>query len=83
LGRGGSIMDSVNTDDRVEGLLSMMLEGYESNLQGVDNYIQQTSEQLKNAETQRVEILDNIADLKSILGLEEEASPDLNIVKDE
>jgi hypothetical protein len=76
-------MDSVNTDDRVEGLLSMMLEGYESNLQGVDNYIQQTSEQLKNAETQRVEILDNIADLKSILGLEEEASPDLNIVKDE
>ena len=76
-------MDSINTDDRVEGLLSMMLEGYESNLQGVDNYIQQTSEQLKNAETQRVGILDNIADLKSILGLEEEDSSDLNIVKDE
>jgi len=76
-------MDSVNTDERVEGLLSMMLEGYESNLQGVDNYLEQTSEQLKNAETQRLEILENISDLKSILGLGEEASPNLNIVKDE
>ena len=76
-------MDSINTDDRVEGLLSMMLEGYETNLQGVDNYIQQTSEQLKNAETQRLEILENISDLKSILGLEEEASPELKIVKED
>ena len=75
-------MDSINTDDRVESLLSMMLEGYESNLQGVDNYLEQTSEQLKNAETQRVEILENIADLKNILGLEEEDSSKLNIVED-
>ena len=76
-------MDSINTDDRVESLLSMMLEGYESNLQGVDNYLEQTSEQLKNAETQRVEILENIADLKNILGLEEEEdSSKLNIVED-
>ena len=75
-------MDSINTDERVEGLLSMMLEGYESNLQGVDNYLEQTSEQLKNAETQRVEILENIADLKNILGLEEEDSSKLNIVED-
>tara|TARA_R110001583_G_scaffold70825_8_gene200020 strand:- start:1143 stop:1379 length:237 start_codon:yes stop_codon:yes gene_type:complete len=76
-------MDSVNTDERVESFLSIMLEGYEANLTGVTQYIDQTETQLNTAKDQKVEILNKIADLKEMLGLgDEEESSNLELVKD-
>jgi len=76
-------MDSVNTDERVESFLSIMLEGYEANLKGVTQYIEQTETQLNTAKDQKVEILEKIADLKEMLGLgDEEESSKLELVKD-
>jgi len=76
-------MDSVNTDERVESFLSIMLEGYEANLTGVTQYIDQTETQLNTAKDQKVEILEKIADLKEMLGLgDEEESSKLELVKE-
>lgn len=77
-------MDSVNTDERVESFLSIMLEGYETNLRGVTQYIEQTETQLNTAKDQKVEILEKIADLKEMLGLgDEEESSKLELVKEQ
>jgi hypothetical protein len=77
-------MDSINTDGRVEGFLSTMLEGYENNLQSVDQFIEQNQTQLDGAKAQRDEIVEKIAELKDLLGLEDEVeTPELEIVKDE
>ena len=76
-------MDSINTDERVEDFLSVMLEGYEGSLENVTKYIDQTTEQLEGATNQRDEIIGKIAELKDILGLDEEVeSPKLELVKD-
>tara|TARA_Y100001963_G_C6717536_1_gene417432 strand:- start:537 stop:773 length:237 start_codon:yes stop_codon:yes gene_type:complete len=77
-------MDSVNTDDRVESFLSVMLEGYEGSLVNVNNFIEQTTEQLDGAIGQREEIENKISELKDLLGLEEETeAPKLELVKEE
>jgi len=77
-------MDSVNTDERVETFLSLMLEGYETNLKNVDQFIEQNELQVNGAKTQRDEIVQNISELKDMLGLSEETeTPSLEIVKDE
>jgi len=76
-------MDSINTDERVEGFMSVMLEGYEGSLANITQYIDQTTEQLDGATAQRDEILGKIAELKDILGLDEEVeSPKLEIVEE-
>jgi len=76
-------MDSVNNDEKVESFLSVMLEGYEGSLTNVDNFIEQTTEQLTGATKQRDEILEKISELKDLLGLEEEVeSPQIELVKD-
>ena len=77
-------MDSINTDERVDGFLATMLEGYESNLQGVTQFIDQTEPQLEAAKIQRDEMLENITALKDILGVKEdsETSP-MELVKEE
>lgn len=66
-------MDSINTDERVDSFLSTMLEGYEANLQNVNQYIEQTEPQLNGAKSQKEEIERNIVELKDLLGLEEES----------
>ena len=77
-------MDSVNTDERVETFLALMLEGYETNLKNVDQFIEQNELQVNGAKTQRDEIVQNISELKDMLGLSEETeTPSLEIVKDE
>ena len=74
---------SVNTDERVDGFLSVMLEGYEGSLTNITQFIDQTTEQLDGAITQRDEILGKIAELKDLLGLDEEVeSPKLDLVED-
>jgi len=52
--------------------LSVMLEGYEKGLEGVAQFVKDMSKQIETAETQKQEILDNIAELKDLLGLEDE-----------
>ena len=77
-------MDSINTDERVGGFLSLMLEGYETNLTNVAQFIEQNQIQLDGAKAQRDEIVQNISELKDMLGLSEESeTPSLEIVKDD
>ena len=77
-------MDSVNTDDRVEDYLAVMLEGYETNLLNVTQFIEQNQTQLDGAKAQMNEIVDKIGELKEILGLDkEEDSPKIELVKEE
>ena len=52
--------------------LAVMLEGYEKGLEGVTQFVKDTSEQVETAKGQRQEILDNIAELKGLLGLTDE-----------
>ena len=65
-------MDSINTDERVEGFMAIMLEGYETNLTNITQFIEQNETQLNGAKTQRDEIVSKIADLKDLLGIDEE-----------
>ena len=65
-------MDSINTDERVDGFLAVMLEGYETNLTNVTQFIDQNETQLNGAKAQRDEIVEKIAELKEILGIDEE-----------
>ena len=76
-------MDSINTDERVDGFLAVMLEGYEGSLTNITQFIDQTTEQLDGATAQRDEIIGKIAELKDILGLDEEVeSPKLELVEE-
>lgn len=74
-------MDSVNTDERVESFLSVMLEGYEESLKNIDNFIIQTDEQVNNAKAQKEDVESKIVELKEMLGLSNE--PKFEVVKDE
>jgi hypothetical protein len=65
-------MDSSNTDERVEGFLAIMLEGYETNLTNITQFIDQNETQLTGAKAQREEIVGKIAELKDMLGIDEE-----------
>ena len=77
-------MDSINTDDRVESFLSVMLEGYETNLNNITQFIEQNETQLAGAKAQRDEILQQIEELRDLLGLGEEVeTPDLELVKEQ
>ena len=76
-------MDSVNTDERVGDFLAVMLEGYETNLLNVTQFIDQTETQLDGAKAQMNEIVDKIGELKEMLGLDkEEDSPKIELVKE-
>ena len=76
-------MDSVNTDERVDSFLSIMLEGYETNLQGITQFIEQNETQLNAAKEQKEDIVNKIADLKEMLGLgDEEEEPKLQLVEE-
>jgi len=75
-------MDSINTDERVDNFLAIMLEGYESNLSNVTQFIEQNETQLNGAKAQRDEIIENIAELKDLLGIDGETeSPQPKIVE--
>ena len=55
-----------------EKFLTMMLEGYQNNLQSVGQFIEQTETQLKEATSSRDEMLVHVEELKALLGAEEE-----------
>jgi len=70
-------------NELTEKYLARMLEGAESGLGQVDATMEQINAQIKNMEEQREEMVNAIADLKSILGLEdEEEPPALKLVED-
>ena len=74
---------SINTDERVDGFLAVMLEGYEGSLANVTKFLDQTTEQLDSAAKQRDDIIGKIAELKDILGMSDEVeAPDLELVKE-
>ena len=58
--------------DTSEKFLTMMLEGYQNNLQSVGQFIEQTETQLKEATSSRDEMLAHVEELKTLLSLEEE-----------
>tara|TARA_R100001530_G_scaffold102372_2_gene71160 strand:- start:726 stop:968 length:243 start_codon:yes stop_codon:yes gene_type:complete len=78
------LVNSESSSDRVDGFLAVMLEGYEGSLTNVNQFIDQTTEQLDGATAQRDEIIGKIAELKDLLGVsdDEEESPNLELVKD-
>jgi len=59
--------------DTSEKFLTMMLEGYQNNLQSVGQFIEQTETQLQEATSSRDEMLAHVEELKTLLSLEEEA----------
>tara|TARA_R100001594_G_scaffold133871_1_gene174762 strand:- start:2244 stop:2486 length:243 start_codon:yes stop_codon:yes gene_type:complete len=70
-------------EEQIEGYLATMLEGYETNLKGVTQFIEQAEAQLSGAMEQKEEIVSKIEELKVLLDLEEEVeSPKLEIVKE-
>ena len=58
--------------DTSEKFLTMMLEGYQNNLQSVGQFIEQTETQLKEASSSRDEMLAHVEELKTLLSIEEE-----------
>ena len=52
--------------------LAQMLEGYEKGLEGIDNFITEHEAQLEGAKARREEMLEEMAELKELLGLTEE-----------
>ena len=71
-------------DELTEKYLARMLEGAEAGLGQLDGTLEQINAQLSNMEEQRNEMVTAIADLKSLLGLEEEGedTPNLKLVDD-
>jgi len=68
--------------ESIEKYLSTILEGYEKSLEGVTQFIDQNSQQLETARSQRDEIVENVAELKELLGLNDEPAK-LALVEDE
>jgi len=52
--------------------LQLMLEGYETNLKQMNQYIEQNAEQLDSARASRDEVVSNIQELKELLGVTDE-----------
>ena len=62
----------MTVDTKVAEYLKVMLNGYTQSIQQVNDYIANTESQLKGASDQKEEILEKIAELEGILGVEEE-----------
>jgi len=62
----------MKVDKKLEGHLATLLEGYEANRDQVSQYIEQTSQQLDGARANLQETEGKIADLRKVLGLEDE-----------
>ena len=62
----------MTVDTKVEEYLKVMLNGYTQSMQQVNDYIANTETQLKGALGQKDEMLEKIAELEGILGIEEE-----------
>ena len=68
-------------DKKLEEHLATLLEGYENNKEQVRQYIEQTSQQLEGAHAKLNNTEKKIAELKEMLGLEEEAQETMEATK--
>jgi len=59
-------------DEKTEKYLAQLLEGYERNMEPLQQGINQLETQLEGARKQQEEMETGIADLKELLGLEDE-----------
>ena len=59
-------------NDASEKYLAQMLEGYEKGIEGVNNYIAETTTALDNDKQQRAEMSSAVEELRELLGLDEE-----------
>jgi hypothetical protein len=57
-----------------EKFLAMMLEGYEQNVAGITEGIKRLEAQLVEAQEARTNMEKDVADLKDLLGLEDEVA---------
>ena len=55
-----------------EEFLRTMLNGYTQNMMQLDEYLANTEGQLEQAKEQKADMLEKIAELEEILGVEEE-----------
>ena len=62
----------MKVDEKLESHLATLLEGYEANKKQVDEFIQQCQQQLDGARANLQETEGKIADLRKVLGLEDE-----------
>jgi len=56
-------------NETTEKFLTVMLEGYNNNIQGIAQYIENTESQLNEAKEQRDEMITNVAELEELLGV--------------
>ena len=71
-------------NELTEKYLARMLEGAEAGMNQVETAMEQIHQQLKGMEDQKTEMVTAIADIKSLLGLEdEEETPALKLVKED
>jgi len=66
------VKESSALDGKVESFLSTLLEGYEQNIQQVNEFIDQHEGQVEGAKKQRGEWLTAVEELKTLLELEGE-----------
>jgi hypothetical protein len=59
-------------DEKTEKYLAQLLEGYERNMEPLQQGINQLETQLEGARKQKEEMETGIVDLKELLGLEDE-----------
>ena len=64
-------------DKKVESYLSTMLEGYETNKKQVSEFIEHTSKQVEGAQENLHDSEKNIAELKEMLGIADEAEAEV------
>ena len=60
------------TENAQDKYLAQMLEGFEKGLEGITNFIEENEKQVEEARTRREEIIESIAELKGLLGINEE-----------
>ena len=66
------VKESSTLDGKVESFLSTLLEGYEQNIEQVNQFIEQHETQVEGAKMQRAEWITSIEELKALLKLEGE-----------
>ena len=73
----------METSGLTEKYLSQTLEAHERQLEGIEGHLEQMHTQMTGAQEQQEYMVTAIAELKELLGLEEETeTPDLKLVTD-
>ena len=66
------VKESLPLEGKIESYLATLLEGYEQNIEQVNQFIEQHETQIEGAKKQRDEWLSSVEELKGLLELEGE-----------